>query len=225
MSVTAAPSPTITQRLDLLLARLARADWERLPVRTLVLVIFTAGPMYGAIMGSYALHSGVRLLLCVYAAIKMPLLVLVTAGLCLPAFFVLNTVAGLRGDFPRAVRSILAAQAAFALTLASCAPITRFIYMTGLTHRFAILTNVLMFVIATCIAQRTLWRWYRPLCAKDRRHGMMLWAWVVLYAFVGVQMGWMLRPFVGKPTAPVEFFRSEGFSNAYVEVVRLVRGR
>ncbi len=225
MNTTTAPTPPFTQRLDSLFARLSRAEWEALPAHTLLIVVFTAGPFYGAFMGSYALYSADRLLLCLYAAIKMPLLVLVTAGLCLPAYFVLNTLAGLREDFPRAVRSILAAQAAFTLTLASLAPITRLVYLTGVTHRFAILTNALMFTLATCMAQRILWRWYRPLCAKDKRHGMMLWAWIVLYAFVGIQMGWMLRPFVGKPTAQVEFFRSEGFSNAYLEVARLLRGK
>jgi hypothetical protein len=220
---TAAATPGLTHRLDSLLARLARAEWERLSVRSLVVVIFTAGPFYGAFMGSYALHTSERLLLCLYATVKMPLLVFVTAGLCLPAFFVLNTLVGLRGDFARSVRSILAAKAAFTLALASLVPVTRVMYLTGVTHRFAILSNALMFTVATCVAQRILWRWYRPLCAKDKRHGMMLWAWVGLYAFAGVRMGWMLRPFVGRPTAPVQFFRTEGFSNAYVEVVRLVR--
>jgi hypothetical protein len=224
VSAPTAPTPDLSRRLDALLWSLASPLGSGVRTSTLLLIIFTAGPFYGAFMGSYALHSAERLLLCLYSAIKMPLLVLVTAGLCVPAFFVLNTIAGLRADFPRAVRSILAAQAAFALTLASLAPITRFIYLAGLTHRFAILTNALMFTIATCMAQVILWRWYRPLREANPRHSLMLWAWVTLYAFVGIQMGWMLRPFVGKPTAPVQFFRTEGFSNAYLEVVRLFVG-
>ena len=35
----------------------------------------------------------------------------------------------------------------------------------------------------------------------------MLRAWLGVYAFVGIQMGWVLRPFVGqpdRPTAPEE---------------------
>ena len=226
MTTTTAPTPTLTQRMDALLGALsspARRAHE-LSARTLFLMILIAGPIYGAFMGSYFLHTSERLLMCLYAAVKMPLLVLVTAGLCLPAFFVLNTISGLRADFPRALRAILAGQAAFTVTLASLAPLTRFIYLMGLSHRAAILTNAVMFTVATCVAQVILWRWYRPLCASNKRHGMMLWAWIVLYAFVGIQMGWMLRPFVGKPTAPVQFFRSEPFSNAYMEVVRLVVG-
>ena len=53
----------------------------------------------------------------------------------------------------------------------------------------------------------------------------MLYAWLVLYAFVGIQMGWMLRPFIGAPDMATGFFRSEPFSNAYIVVLRLIFGR
>ena len=39
---------------------------------------------------------------------------------------------------------------------------------------------------------------------------------------VGIQMAWLLRPFVGNPDLPVQFFRREGFGNAYEVVVRLI---
>jgi len=32
--------------------------------------------------------------------------------------------------------------------------------------------------------------------------------WVIVFGLVGSQMGWVLRPFIGKPDAPVTFFRS-----------------
>jgi hypothetical protein len=32
--------------------------------------------------------------------------------------------------------------------------------------------------------------------------------WIVAYAVVGAQMGWLLRPFIGKPGAPFEWFRA-----------------
>jgi hypothetical protein len=50
----------------------------------------------------------------------------------------------------------------------------------------------------------------------------MLWTWLVLYVFVGIQMAWILRLFVGAPGAPVEFFRRESWENAYVVVARLI---
>jgi hypothetical protein len=34
--------------------------------------------------------------------------------------------------------------------------------------------------------------------------------WVVVFALVGAQMGWVLRPFIGNPAIPVTFFRHRG---------------
>src|SRR5262249_6219663 len=149
------------------------------------------------------------------AAVKVPLLIFVTTVVCLPGFFVLNTVLGLREDFGRAMRAILAGQAGLTVALASLGPITRFAYVSGVDHRQALLFNALMFTVATVIGQVVMLRRYRELTAqpgRGRRHLLMLWAWVVLYAFVGMQMGWMLRPFVGAPGLPVAFFRDEPFS-------------
>ena len=53
----------------------------------------------------------------------------------------------------------------------------------------------------------------------------MLRAWLVIYVFVGIQMGWVLRPFVGNPVAPVQFFREGSWSNAYEVVLQMMLGR
>ena len=52
----------------------------------------------------------------------------------------------------------------------------------------------------------------------------MLWTWLVIYSFVGVQMAWTLRPFVGAANMEVQFFRSEAWGNAYVVIADLIRG-
>jgi hypothetical protein len=49
---------------------------------------------------------------------------------------------------------------------------------------------------------------------------VLLRGWLVIYAFVGIQMGWVLRPFVGVPGRPVTFFREGAWGNAYEEVAR-----
>jgi hypothetical protein len=50
--------------------------------------------------------------------------------------------------------------------------------------------------------------------------------WVVVFALVGAQMSWVLRPFVGSPTLPFEWFRErEGnFFMAVFEMLRTVSG-
>ncbi len=42
--------------------------------------------------------------------------------------------------------------------------------------------------------------------------------WLVIYALVGAQMGWVLRPFVGDPNLPFELFRARE-ANIFVDVV------
>lgn len=200
-----------------------RAEAPLSPRRLLLLIVLGAAA-YGAVMGSFELVSGERALLMIFGAVKVPVLIMATTLICIPGFWMLNTVAGLRDDFAVALRAVLASQAASALALASLAPLTRFIYFCGVDHRMAVLANAGMFTLATACAQVVLLRRYRPLVMRSRTHRVMLWFWVVLYAFVGIQMGWMLRPFVGTPGKAVTFLREEPFSNAYVVIVKLVVG-
>jgi len=43
--------------------------------------------------------------------------------------------------------------------------------------------------------------------------------WLVLYAVVGAQMAWVLRPFIGAPNLPFAVFR-ERQSNFFIDVLR-----
>ena len=201
------------------LAEQSGETWQRL-----ALVVIVAGAVYGAFMGSFRLVSAERLLMVLYAAVKVPILIFGTSLVCLPGFFVLNTVLGLRAEFGRALRAVLAGQAALTVALASLGPITRFVYVNGVEHRWALLINAAMFTVATGIAQLVMLRRYRELVEINPLHRITLWVWVALYAFVGIQMGWMLRPFVGSPDVPVSFLRDEPLSNAYIVVLRLITG-
>ncbi len=79
-----------------------------------------------------------------------------------------------------------------------------------------------MFAVASMGAQWLLRREYRPLIGRRPAHRWMLRTWIVIYVFVGIQMGWVLRPFIGNPRAPVQFFREDSWSNAYVVVVEMI---
>jgi hypothetical protein len=204
------------------LGRPRPGDAAALPWPALIALVALAGPIYGLVMGSYALDSPHRALMSVYSALKVPLLIIGTTLVCLPGFFAFNTVAGLRNDFGAAIRAILAGQAALTVALASLAPLTAVAYASGIPYRSSLLFNAAMFTLATGFAQTVMRRRYRPLIAANRAHRPMLWLWVVLYAFVGIQMAWMLRPFIGSPDLPVSFFRPQPFSNAYVFLLRLI---
>jgi len=51
--------------------------------------------------------------------------------------------------------------------------------------------------------------------------------WVLVFALVGAQMGWVLRPFIGNPNVPVSFFRereSNFFEAVYNKIVDVAAG-
>ena len=142
--------------------------------------------------------------------------------LSLPSYFVLNTLLGVRSDFAAAWRAVMASQAGLTIILLSLAPLTAFWYASSANYRSAILFNALMFAVASAGAQGLLRRSYRPLIERDPRHRWLLRAWIVLYAFVGIQMGWNLRPFIGTPDEPARFFRGGAWENSYVIVARMI---
>ena len=197
----------------------AAGTWPALRSLTAEIVVF--GMLYGAVMGVFGGILGGRMWHVLYAALKVPLLLLATFLIGLPSFFVLNTLVGLRRDFAKAVRALMATQAGLAIVLASLAPLTALWYASSADYSAATMFNALVFAVASFAAQGLLRGYYGPLVARNRKHRWMLWTWLVLYAFVGIQMAWVLRPFIGDPGMPVQFLRQERWENAYERVFRL----
>jgi hypothetical protein len=216
------PSPWL-QAERVLRGQLAGA--EAGPARALQrLVLFTllGGLTYGAVMGTYGGFGGDRPWQILFSALKVPLLLLATFLLSLPSFFVLNSLLGVRSDFGDVVRALLGAQAGLTIVLAALAPYTAVWYVSFTSYRAAILFNGVLFGTATLTAQALLRRSYAPLIARHPRHRVLLRIWLVVYTFVGIQMGWVLRPFVGDPGMPAQFFRQEAWGNAYEVLARLI---
>jgi len=115
----------------------------------------------------------------------------------------------------------MSAQAGLTIVLASVAPFTAFWYVCDGDYNAALLFNAAMFGVATLAAQWMLRRSYRHLIVRNIRHRLLRRTWVLLHAFVAIQMAWVLRPFVGAPGARVTFFRHEAWGNAYVELGKI----
>jgi hypothetical protein len=87
--------------------------------------------------------------------------------------------------------------------------------LTTSGYQFFKLLNVFFFVIAGWVGVLFLGRGMRAIAAADAKEGrktrsMILYLWIILYAFVGSQMAWTLRPFIGDPGAPFELMRQLG---------------
>ncbi len=215
------------RRIDSLLRSGTRQDQSAaglVEVRLAVLWVLLFGCLYGALMGTFGGVWGDRSLQVCYSAAKVPVLLLGTFCIAIPSFFVVNTLFGLRPDFDIVLRALVGTLATLTIILASLAPLTLLWYVSIDDYHTAILFNGGVFMVATLAGQVFLRRAYRPLIARDPRHLWMVIGWTVIYAFIGIQMAWVLRPFVGKPGVPVEFFREDAWGNAYVVILRLLSG-
>jgi hypothetical protein len=120
---------------------------------SLILALLVYGMFYGGVMGTYGGFAGARMWQVVYSGVKVPLLLIVTFLLSLPSFFVLNTLVGLRHDFPRVLGALVATQAGLTVILSALAPFTAFWYVSGSGYQAAILFNGVMFGVASFGAQ------------------------------------------------------------------------
>jgi hypothetical protein len=174
------------------------------------------------VMGSFGGIGPQRWLQILFSAVKVPLLLCVSFLLELPSFFIFNTLLGLRGDFRRTLGAVMTAQAGLAITLASLSPFVAFWYASCADYSWAILFNGTIFTVAALAGQVVLHRNYRGLILRHPRHRVMLGTWTIIYAFVAIQMAWVLRPFVGQPIEPISFFRHGAWGNAYAVIGELV---
>ncbi len=142
-----------------------------LPGRQMAWFAFIGSAFYGALMGTYGGFGGhLSLAQMLFSALKVPALLLITGALCLPAFFVANSLIGLADDWPQARRALILTQAILAIVLASLSPFTLLFYASTNHYPAAILFNFLVFAAASLTAQNVLRRLYVPLIEKDVRH-------------------------------------------------------
>lgn len=187
-------------------------------------IVVTTTPIVGIATGSFSVDDPSRAVLMLYAAIKMPILVLATTALCLPAFFTLHLCLGLRREFPVALRAVLGGQAMFAIVLASLSPLIPVWYTAVERKSAAVLGAAALFALAALCSLTAVRRVYTRELPRRPAHRFLALAWFALYALVGIQLGWMLRPFIGSPDLGPALLREEAFTNGYVVVLRMLIG-
>jgi hypothetical protein len=197
-------------------------EWSSLPRHSPFTLIVLCGAAYGAVMSSYNGIAGERWLMVLYGALKVPMLFMATMLIAIPCFYVLNLLAGAGADFRRVWQGLIDYQLSIAVQLFALIPVTAFFNVIYADYRLAQAWSTLLFAFASWNARRSLNACYAPLIARSPAHRHLRRFWFLLYAFVGIQMGWDLRPFVGHPEMPVQFFR-EGIGNAYVNVAIILK--
>jgi len=188
--------------------------------KTRSMVVSTAAflAVYGAVLGST--HSLIQAL---SSAAKLPILFLITLAICVPALYVLSVLFGASQRLTQSIALVLSAITVTAVLLLSFAPITFFFMLTTSGYQFFKLLNVLFFVIAGSLGMVFLSQGMQVVSTSDKQEGvkmrrLLLYVWIVLYAFVGSQMAWTLRPFIGYPDAKFELVRELG-GNFYSNIL------
>lgn len=167
--------------------------WRYLAGCMALIAFATCG--YGAIIGSFAgMEQACK------AALKLPLVVLGAAAICLPSFYVFQCLMGARLSLRQAAQSIALLAAAASLILLACAPIVWFFSMSTEmdSPAFVALLHLGVAGAGAFFGMRLLWRMRAYL---ERRKpgerlfdGRVLALWLLLFLVVTAQMACYLGP-------------------------------
>jgi hypothetical protein len=204
----AAPPPEAIAIVDQLLRDragvLARieAGRELAPlVRVLVATIAVGAALFGVAIGSY--RGGAQI---AYAAIKMPIALLVTAVVCAPTLSAVSLALGRPVSLVRDLALLVAALASGALVLLAEAPLVLAARAVELGYHRTILAASLCAAVAALASVGTLRRGVQA--RGGRGAGVALAAVALVFTLVGAQVSWTLRPFLVRPqTVDVPFVR------------------
>jgi hypothetical protein len=210
---------------------------------TLAAVLFAA--VYGFFMGWYGLFSRPepeyrQVIACM---LKVPALFLLTLFICYPSLYVFSTMLGSRLSFSGTLVLLMGIVVLSIVALASFGPIVAFFAVSTESYHFMKLLNVAFFAVAGFLGVGALLKALQSLVgaappanavpatpivppvltrkeelnSPERKVRQVFRIWILIYALVGAQMGWILRPFLGHPSLPFTWFRARQ-ANFFVDV-------
>jgi hypothetical protein len=203
------------------------APWlgDRRPARlALHLAVIAVGAgLFGAAAGAWRGADQAS-----YVAIKFPLVILLTwlgnallNGMLAP---LLGLNLGLRAS----LRAVLFSFTIASVILGAGSPLIAFLVWnlpplgapgSGAAHSLLLLTLVATIAFAGVVANVRLLQLLQHLGGSVRVARRVLLAWLAGSLFLGSQISWILRPFVGSPGLPVAFLREDAFSGSFFEAV------
>lgn len=169
----------------------------RAKLKFLLITIVALSAFYGATVGLY--QGGWQIL---SAALKIPFVFIVTLLVTLPLFYIVQLLLGSKLGLWQVLTLVLSALTLTSIILAAAAPISFFFLLTGGNYYFLHLLHIAVFGFAGLFGMFALHTGLTVLCERKGvypRLGIgILRIWVLIFAFVGIQLAWHLRPYVGK---------------------------
>jgi hypothetical protein len=188
-------------------------------------VITLGAGLYGAAMGFWRAP-----LQGLFVAIKFPLIMfLTTIGNAL-INAMLAPLLGLNISFRHSLMALLMSLTIASAILGSFGPLIAFLVwnvpslsagakISGATYGVIQLTHVAVIALAGIAGNLRLLQLLRHLSGKPLIAYRVLFAWLGGNLFLGSQLTWILRPFIGSPNLPVQFLRETAFQGNFYETV------
>jgi hypothetical protein len=185
-------------------------------------VIIAGAGIYGAAMGWWRAPQQ-----ALFVAIKFPLIILlITVGNAL-INAMLAPLLGLNIPFRQSFLAILISFAIVAAILGSFSPLTAFVVwnapplspetVAGPSYGFIKLMHVLVIAFAGVAGHVRLFQLLTKFGGSKAVAWRVLIAWLAVNLFLGSQLSWILRPFIGAPYLPVAFLRDTAFQGNFYE--------
>jgi hypothetical protein len=219
--------------LPIIVLRDREALWNALNARelgwrdllSLMAFVVLACALYGAVLAGWRSPR-----LSLYVAIKLPVLFLGTITIVAVFNWMTATVLGSGLSFRATVFVVLASMTIGCWILLSLVPVTLFFMVSAVAytgtdealryaHNSILMTHIFVLAIAGIAGNVAMLKGLRRVVGPRCPVGVLFMLWLTAFAFVGCQLSWILRPFVGSPFYAVAFMRPDCLDRNFYEFI------
>ncbi|MDH5397108.1 MAG: hypothetical protein OEX02_03125 [Cyclobacteriaceae bacterium] len=207
----------VLQKRELFLEKINRGQYKESNIIAQLLLIFIFTFFYGVIMGSYngfaqALSTGV----------KLSALIVLTLMICFPSFYIVQLVLGSKIGVVQLLNILISGFIMVAVIMTAFTPIILFFQLSGDNYNFLQLLHVFVFAFSGIFGMKVVLDALTGTYEANGKYpkiGLMVFKiWIIIFAFVGTQLSWNMRPFIGNKGMEFQLFRTETSGNFYSTV-------
>lgn len=208
----------IFQHRDTYFEKVSADEYPRSIIKGQIILIFIAALIYGVIMGSYngfyqAMSSGIKLIVLIF----------LTLLICFPSFYIVQLLLGSKMKLQQLATILLGGFVMLTTILVAFAPIVLFFQLSNSPYAFLQLLHFFVFVFAGIWSMRSVIEALKMACEKKNVYpkiGLTIFrVWIFILAFVGIQLSWNLRPFIGSKDMRFEIVRKDTQTNIYAILI------
>ena len=199
------------------------ADWNPRRLAWQIAVIILGAGGYGAAMGWWRAPEQ-----ALFTALKFPLILLLTTAGNALINGMLAPLLGLNLPLRQSFSAIVMSFTIAAAVLGAFSPLIAFLVWnapalgspaSATAYNVLLLAHVAIIALAGITGNARLGQLLARLGGSRAVGLKVLFAWLAGNLFLGSQLSWILRPFVGSPNLPLEFLRGDAFRGNFYEAL------